>query len=29
MRLLNSLAIAISMYSKIPVPTVDWNERLE
>lgn len=27
MRLLNSLAIAISMYSKIPVPTVDWNEK--
>ncbi len=27
MRLLNSLAIAISMYSKIPVPTVEWNEK--
>ena len=27
MRLLNSLAIAISMYSKIPAPTVDWNEK--
>ena len=27
MRLLNSLAIAISMYSKIPVPTVDWNKK--
>lgn len=27
MQLLNSLAIAISMYSKIPVPTVDWNEK--
>lgn len=27
MYLLNSLAIAISMYSKIPVPTVDWNEK--
>ena len=27
MRLLNSLDIAISMYSKIPVPTVDWNEK--
>ena len=27
MRLLNSLAIAISMYSKIPVPMVDWNEK--
>lgn len=27
MRLLNSLAIAISMYSQIPVPTVDWNEK--
>ena len=26
MRLLYSLAIAISMYSRIPVPTVDWNE---
>ena len=27
MYLLRSLAIAISMYSKIPVPTVDWNEK--
>ena len=27
MRLLYSLAIAISMYSRIPVPTVDWNEK--
>ena len=27
MYLLQSLAIAISMYSKIPVPTVDWNEK--
>lgn len=27
MRLLSSLAIAISMYSKIPAPTVDWNEK--
>ena len=27
MYLLRSLAIAISMYSKIPVPTVDWNDK--
>ena len=27
MRLLYSLSIAISMYSKIPVPMVDWNEK--
>lgn len=27
MYLLRSLAIAISMYSKIPVPMVDWNEK--
>ena len=27
MYLLNSLAIAISMYSKIPVPNVEWNEK--
>ena len=27
MRFLNALAIAISMYSKIPVPTVDWNDK--
>ena len=27
MRFLNALAIAISMYSKIPAPTVDWNDK--
>ena len=27
MRFLNALAIALSMYSKIPAPTVDWNEK--
>ena len=27
MRFLSSLAVALSMYSKIPVPTVDWNEK--
>ena len=27
MRFLGSLAVALSMYSKIPVPTVDWNEK--
>lgn len=27
MYLLNSLAIAISMYSKIPAPNVEWNEK--
>lgn len=27
MYLLNALAIAISMYSKIPAPTVEWNEK--
>lgn len=27
MRMMNALAIAISMYSKIPAPTVDWNEK--
>ena len=27
MYLFRSLAIAISMYSKIPVPMVDWNEK--
>ena len=25
--LLNALFIAFSMYSKIPVPRVDWNEK--
>ena len=27
MRFFGSLAVALSMYSKIPVPTVDWNEK--
>ena len=27
MRFVNALAIALSMYSKIPVPTVDWNDK--
>ena len=27
MRFLNALAIAISMYSKIPAPAVDWNDK--
>lgn len=27
MSLLNALAIAVSMYSKIPAPTVEWNEK--
>ena len=27
MRFLNALAIALSMYSKIPAPTVDWNDK--
>ena len=27
MRFLGSLAVALSMYSKIPVPTVDWNDK--
>lgn len=27
MGLFRSLAIAVSMYSKIPVPTVEWNEK--
>ena len=27
MRFFSSLAVALSMYSKIPVPTVDWNEK--
>lgn len=27
MRLLNALAIAISMYSKLPAPTVEWDEK--
>ena len=27
MYLFRSLAIAISMYSKIPVPMVEWNEK--
>ena len=27
MHLFRSLAIAISMYSKIPVPIVEWNEK--
>lgn len=27
MRFLSSLSVALSMYSKIPVPTVDWNEK--
>ena len=27
MHLFRSLAIAISMYSKIPVPIVEWSEK--
>ena len=27
MRFFSSLAVALSMYSKLPVPTVDWNEK--
>ena len=27
MRFFGSLAVALSMYSKIPVPTVDWDEK--
>ena len=27
MRFFDSLAVALAMYSKIPVPTVDWNEK--
>ena len=27
MWLLNAMIIAIAMYSKIPMPRVDWNEK--
>lgn len=27
MRFFSSLAVALSMYSKLPVPTADWNEK--